>query len=136
MVRLTGQQLLEFLRDNPSMSRDEAIKATGYVKVKKDRPGLLRSEFYQALAQAQGIPLGPPVGRKRQPTGRLKVTSKGTLPVGAPYTRMLCLEIGDYDHAVYEDGRLILTAWDENDVTHDTVEKIFEEIEPTALMSA
>ena len=56
MVRLTGQQLLEFLRDNPSMSRDEAIKATGYVKVKKDRPGLLRSEFYQALAQAQGIP--------------------------------------------------------------------------------
>ena len=80
MVRLEGSSLLEFLRDNPHMSRDEAIKATGYVKVKKDRPGLLRSEFYQALAQAQGIPLGPPVGRKRQPSGRLKVTSRAHSP--------------------------------------------------------
>jgi len=136
MTRLTGTQLLEFLRDNPNMDRDEAIKAAGYVKYKKNRPGCLRSEFYQALAQAQGVPLGPPVGRKRQPTGRLKVTSKGTLPVGAPYTRMLGLEIGDYVHAEFQDGRLILTAWDENEVTRDAVEKIFEETEPACLLSA
>lgn len=118
MQRLTGQQLLEFARDNSHMSRDEVIKAAGYVKVKKDRPGLLRSEFYQALAQAQGIPLGAPVGRKRMPSGKLKVTSKGTLPVGAPYTRMLGLEIGDYVHASYEDGCLILRAWEENASTY------------------
>ena len=48
---------------------------------------------------------------------------------------MLGLEIGDYVHAVYEDGRLILTAWDEN-AGPRPVEKIFEEIEPAALMSA
>ena len=40
--------------------------------------------------------------------------------MGAPYTRLLGLEIGDYVQAKYVDGSLILSAWqDEEEVPFD-----------------
>lgn len=118
--KLTGSALIEFAKDNQHLTRDELIAQSGYVKLKKGKPGVLRAEYHQAIAAAMGVPIGAPVGHKRKPTGRLKVTSKGTLPVGAPYTRLLGLEIGDYVQAKYVNGSLILTAWqDEEEVPFD-----------------
>ena len=113
--KLTGSALIEFAKDNQHLSRDELIAQSGYMKIRKGKPSVLRAEYHQAMAEAVGVPIGDPVGHKRKPTGRIKVTSKGTLPVGAPYTRLLGLEVGDYVDAKYTDGSLILTAWKAED---------------------
>ncbi|MAB74954.1 MAG: hypothetical protein CMO47_00625 [Verrucomicrobiales bacterium] len=128
--KLTGDALIEFAKDNQHLSRDELIAQSGYVKTKKGKQGVCRAEYHQAIAAAMGVPIGAPVGHKRKPTGRLKVTSKGTLPVGAPYTRLLGLEIGDYVQAKYVDGSLILTAW-QDEVPFDGTEEATLEITET-----
>ena len=118
--KLTGSALIEFAKDNQHLTRDELIAQSGYMKVRKGKQSVLRSEYYQALAAAGGVPIGPPVGTKRKPTGRLKVTAKATLPVGAPYTRQLGLKTGDYVHAECVDGSLVITPWrDREEVPFD-----------------
>lgn len=117
---LTGSALIEFAKDNQHLSRDELIAQSGYVRTKNGKQGVMRARYHQALAAAVGVPIGDLVGHKMKPTGRIKVTSGGTLPVGAPYTRLLGLKIGDYVHAKYVDGSLILTAWqDEKEVPEE-----------------
>ena len=135
MVRLEGDDLLAFMADNQHLSERDMMIQAGYVKPKQGTTGVQRSEFFRAAAKAKGLDMPKSDGHKRKPTGRIKITSKGTLPLGAPYTRALGLEMGDYIQANVEEGRIILTPWGETEKSQDIEEEVFSE-QPVCPMPA
>jgi len=65
-------------------------------KTKQTRVNL--TDFYNALLEAQGIPLSPESakdGRGREPTYRVSVHKNGQIVIGATYTNSMGLNPGD-----------------------------------------
>lgn len=112
--KLEKQELIDFVRDNQHLTQDELIEQCGYVMTRQGKRSLKKTEFWTAYSVAQGLPVGPPPLEKKSPSrpeNRLKITSKGTLPVGGPWTRALGLGEGDYVRAEISHGSLIITPW-------------------------
>lgn len=99
MTRLTGDALLDHVRESHGMDRDVVIERAGYVANRNGRPSLQRTDFFQALSAAQGLSIGPTLvreGKGKQPGFTLKVGPKGMVPVGPAYTQRIGLNSGDY----------------------------------------
>ena len=135
MVRLEGDALLAFVADNQHLPEREMMIQAGYVKVKQGTVGVLRTAFFRACSAAKGLSIPESEGNRRKPLGKIKITSKGTLPLGAPYTRALGLEMGDYMKASIEGNTIILTPWGETEKSQDVEEEVFSE-QPVCSMPA
>jgi hypothetical protein len=96
---LTGTELLAKVKELGEASRTELVRATGYVRPKKDGgERLLFSAFYDALLEARGITLGraPGEGKAgRRLSYATKVQFNGNLMVGKAYTALIDLKPGD-----------------------------------------
>lgn len=112
MARLTGEALLEHVKANAGADRDEIIESAGYVATRNGKRSLQRTEFFQALSQAQGLEIGPTVPRNnkgKEPGFQLKVGPKGMIPVGPAYTSKIGVKPGGYVN-VEIDGDCIVLA--------------------------
>ncbi len=97
---LTGEDLLQRVRELGSLSKEEKAKACGYSTITKN--GIERvnmMQFLNALIDAEGIELdgkGGGQGRGgRTASYRISVQSNGNLLIGAAYTKQMELKPGD-----------------------------------------
>jgi hypothetical protein len=97
---LTGEELLQKVRDLGTISTKEKARLCGYsTETKKgvERANLMK--FYNALIDAEGIQLDGkqnPNGRGgRSPSNKVTVQSNGNMLIGAAYTKRMGLKEGD-----------------------------------------
>ena len=110
-MKLTGDELLEYLNENKGANRDDIIEGAGYFEQRGGKKRLQRQNFYGALAKAYGheevaTVEGP--GRGSSGSYRLKVSPMGLIPVSKAYTGQCNMEPGTYVRVVIEDGAIIL----------------------------
>jgi hypothetical protein len=98
---LTGENLLQKIKDLGNLSKEEKAKACGYATQTKDgveRVNMMK--FLNALIDAEGIELD---GRQKDANGRggrsasyrIAVQANGNLLIGPAYTKQMDLEPGD-----------------------------------------
>jgi AbrB-like transcriptional regulator len=96
---LTGEELLQKVKEMESYSKEEKAKACGYFTQTKN--GLERvniMKFQNALIDAADIlPVGKPGASRggRSASYRISVQSNGNLLIGAAYTKQMELHAGD-----------------------------------------
>lgn len=97
---LTGNELLQKVKDLEHLSKDEKARACGYYSVTKDgveRVNMMK--FLKALIVAEGISLESNQsgnGRGgRSASYRITVQSNGNLLIGSAYTKQMGLNPGD-----------------------------------------
>jgi AbrB-like transcriptional regulator len=98
---LTGEDLLEKVKELGSLSKDDIAKSCGYAATTKggvERVNMMK--FLNALIDAEGIELD---GKGKEANGRggrlasykITVQSNGNLLIGAAYTKQMDLTPGD-----------------------------------------
>ncbi len=97
---LTGEELINKVKELGNLSKEEKAKACGYITTTKN--GIERvnmMQFLNALIEAEDIDLGSKTstsGRSgRAASYRITVQSNGQLLIGAAYTKQLGLKPGD-----------------------------------------
>ena len=99
MARLKGEELIHFITNKGGeLDRNSLIAEAGYVVIRNGKPSIQRTDFMQAMAEAQGMTIGPAAvgpGRGKEPGFLLKVGPKGMVPVGAAYTSKIGLDPGE-----------------------------------------
>ncbi len=97
---LTGEQLIEKVKDLGNLSKEEKARACGYYTVTKngiERVNMMK--FLNALIDAEGIELDSTaegLGRGgRSASYRISVQSNGNLLIGSAYTKKMGLHPGD-----------------------------------------
>ena len=110
MARLTGPELVEFVKANPNMDRSELIQEAGYFKEKKDGHVTVQTlQFFEALTEANKISVKKPASRstngngKTRAKGQVKTTKLGTLPVSRAYLGQIGIGEGEYAKITVED---------------------------------
>jgi hypothetical protein len=89
---LTGTELLAKIKDMGDASRADVARACGYVSTKKDGSERINfTAFYEAIVDAKGVTLAPPVAKARSsrgkaPSYKATISAKGMVPIGAAYT--------------------------------------------------
>ena len=78
---------MSFIDDNSHLAREEIMIQCGYFRLKKNPDGTRykscqATDFYQAISAAHGVKLPPSSGRRVDTPGKLKITTKGILPIG------------------------------------------------------
>ncbi|MBD2653326.1 MULTISPECIES: AbrB family transcriptional regulator [Synechocystis] len=97
---LTGEALLEKVKELGDLPKEEKAKICGYVtSTKKGLPRVNMMKFYNALMDAQGIDLDSSSSGQgrggRSASYRISVQSNGNLLIGAAYTKKMSLNVGD-----------------------------------------
>jgi hypothetical protein len=111
ITTLEGQELLDFMADNPGLKEIEYIKATGHYKLIDGKPRLNRARYYKAISAANGFAPAKPERKPRGetgPRGVLKVGPNGLIPVGAAYSRLLGLTPGTFVSVYKDEGVLVI----------------------------
>lgn len=109
---LTGNELLEVVREQAEAPRDELLNACGYYTIKEGGKRSYRyTDFYQALIEAQGITLKPPPSTRAGRTlpYKLKAQKAGHALLGAAYTRNHGFKPGDKFKVEIKEGAIKLT---------------------------
>ena len=110
---MNGPALLEFIKTNPEMSREEMMKLTGYTATSPTgRTTYKTSDFMGAILEAQGINL--PTAKKasagggRQPTYKTTCMTNGTIVVGKSYFSKLDAKSGDAYEVTTSNKKIVL----------------------------
>ncbi|NJK35657.1 MAG: AbrB family transcriptional regulator [Oscillatoriales cyanobacterium SM2_2_1] len=95
---LTGEDLLQKIKELGNLPKDEKAKACGYVTITKngqDRINLM--QFYNALIEADGHGKDKKTSQRggRSASYRVSVQRNGNLLIGSVYTEQMGLEPGD-----------------------------------------
>jgi AbrB-like transcriptional regulator len=97
---LTGEELLQRVKDLGNLSKEEKARQCGYfTETKKGVERVNLMKFYNALIDAEGIELDgkqSATGRGgRLPSNKVTVQSNGNMLIGAAYTKRMGLKEGD-----------------------------------------
>ncbi len=97
---LTGQELLQKVKDLETLSKEDKAKACGYYTLTKSgTPRVNMMKFMNALIEAEGIQLDSSQngnGRGgRSASYRITVQANGNLLIGSAYTKQMGLRPGD-----------------------------------------
>jgi phage protein D len=94
---LTGEALLQKVKELDHLSAEEKARACGYTtltRTGKNRVNMMR--FLKALMEADGTLNGKNSGRGgRSASYRVSVQKNGNLLIGSTYTQMMGLQPGD-----------------------------------------
>lgn len=100
MEMLTGQDLIQKVKELDSASKEEKAKACGYYTLTKkgvERVNMMK--FMNALLDAEGIQLDSEQSSNgrggRSASYRITVQSNGNLLIGSTYTKQMGLKPGD-----------------------------------------
>lgn len=95
--KLTGQALLEKVKELEHLSKEEKAKACGYITFTRngqERVNMIK--FLNALMEADSLAHNPRNGRGgRSASYRISVQKNGNLLIGSAYTKLMGLEPGD-----------------------------------------
>jgi hypothetical protein len=114
MAKLTGQELIDFVRENPDMDKSELVERCGYFVEREDQTISLRfTDFYEALSAAHGTPVaggGVKGSGKRRGAGILSVgKTNGAIVVGSSYVSAAGGTAGDqFTVETATDGQIVL----------------------------
>ena len=89
--RLIGSELIDKVKELSHLSKTEIAIACGYYGVVDGETYPRLTEFYTAILDSKGIPLGP----HRKLSYRAMVQGNGNLLIGTAYTAMMDLHPGD-----------------------------------------
>jgi hypothetical protein len=97
---LTGQELLQKVKELETLSKEDKAKACGYYTLTKSgAPRVNMMKFMNALIEAEGIQLDSSQngnGRGgRSASYRITVQANGNLLIGSAYTKQMGLKPGD-----------------------------------------
>ncbi|NJL49707.1 MAG: AbrB family transcriptional regulator [Leptolyngbyaceae cyanobacterium SM2_5_2] len=97
---LTGQELLQKVKELETLSKEDKAKACGYYTLTKSgSPRVNMMKFMNALIEAEGIQLDSSQngnGRGgRSASYRITVQANGNLLIGSAYTKQMGLRPGD-----------------------------------------
>jgi hypothetical protein len=97
---LTGQELVQKVKELDALSKEDKAKACGYYSLTKaGTPRVNMMKFMNALIEAEGIQLDSTQdgnGRGgRSASFRITVQSNGNLLIGSAYTKKMGLRPGD-----------------------------------------
>lgn len=112
MAKLTGKELIDYIKSHPGESKTEVAWACGYyVEKGPDEVSYRFTELQDAIIQAQGLNFGKAVqARSRRSSGVLTVgKTNGAIVVGRSYVNAAGAEPGDqFAVAESSDGRIVL----------------------------
>jgi hypothetical protein len=97
-VQLSGDALLQKVKELEHLSKEEKAKACGYATVTKNNQARVNlMKFYNALMEADGIELESKGSGKggRSASYRVSVQKNGNLLIGSAYTQLMGLKAGD-----------------------------------------
>ena len=112
--KLTGDELLAFVRENAHFGQSYVIEKAGYFSMRGGKLGLKRNEYTQAIQEANGIVMGPTITNRpsnRQPTFKVRSSKRNVIPLSGCYSEMLDIqpgEIVDIERFEDENGRIHL----------------------------
>jgi hypothetical protein len=95
---LTGEALLQKVKELEHLSKEEKAKACGYATVTKNNQARVNlMKFYNALMDADGCNLESKGSGKggRSASYRVSVQRNGNLLIGSAYTQIMGLKAGD-----------------------------------------
>lgn len=110
---LTGQDLIKYVKSNLSLNKSQLAKGAGYVRTEADgKTVVLVQAFYDALLEAQGMPLRKGPVRGRPAANQVSVQKNGIVVLGKRYTKDFGVQPGDVLEIALEDDsiRLVPTA--------------------------
>lgn len=96
--KLTGDELLDFVRENAHFGQSYVIEKAGYFSMRGGKLGLKRNEYTQAIQEANGIVMGPTITNRqnnRQPTFRVRSSKRNVIPLSGCYSEMLGIQPGE-----------------------------------------
>ena len=112
---LTGQELLDKIKELGAVSRSDVARACGYVSTKKDGSERINfTAFYEAISEAKGVVLAPPESKARSgKRGKalsfcVKASKTGVIPVTAGYSALIGVAAGEQVTIEQVDGGLLL----------------------------
>jgi len=97
-VQLSGDALLQTVKELEHLSKEEKAKACGYATVTKNNQARVNlMKFYNALMEADGVELEAKGSGKggRSASYRVSVQKNGNLLIGSAYTQLMGLQAGD-----------------------------------------
>jgi hypothetical protein len=97
-VQLSGDALLQKVKELEHLSKEEKAKACGYATVTKNNQARVNlMKFYNALMEADGVELEAKGTGKggRSASYRVSVQKNGNLLIGSAYTQLMGLNAGD-----------------------------------------
>ncbi|MEB3309787.1 MAG: AbrB family transcriptional regulator [Snowella sp.] len=97
---LTGQELLQKVKDLGNLSKEEKARECGYsTQTKNGIERVNMMKFLNALIDAEGIELDSTLNGQgrggRSASYRISVQSNGNLLIGSAYTKKMNLQAGD-----------------------------------------
>lgn len=100
VAMLTGQDLIQKVKELEELSKEEKAKACGYYTItQKGVKRVNMMKFMNALLDAEGIQLDSEQSANgrggRSASYRITVQSNGNLLIGSTYTKQMGLEPGD-----------------------------------------
>ncbi len=126
--RMTGDDLLVYVRENKDAPADDVIYGAGYFTKTVDpstgesKTTLHKPQFYEAIAAANGVSLAPPKRAFAARKGRkpiVTVVKNGNIVVGARHGAIAGFEPQSKVKIEAEHGRIVLTAWQDEDGAAD-----------------
>ena len=114
--QLTGQELLDCVKENSDAPKDVLLEKAGYVTVKGGKKTTNPHGFYLALIEAQGLSLPNMQKARSRSTGGVGRTlpyktscmKNGSVVVGAGYFRKHGYQVGDTFKIKVTDGSIRL----------------------------
>jgi len=97
-VQLSGEALLQKVKELENLSKEEKAKACGYATITKNNQARVNlMKFYNALMEADGVELESKGSGKggRSASYRVSVQKNGNLLIGSAYTQLMGLKAGD-----------------------------------------
>jgi hypothetical protein len=97
-VQLSGDALLQKVKELEHLSKEEKAKACGYETVTKNNQARVNlMKFYNALMAADGVELEAKGNGKggRNASYKVSVQKNGNLLIGSAYTQLMGLQAGD-----------------------------------------
>ena len=97
-VQLSGEALLQKVKELEHLSKEEKAKACGYATITKNNQARVKlMKFYNALMIADGVELEAKGTGKggRSASYRVSVQKNGNLLIGSAYTQLMGLHAGD-----------------------------------------
>ena len=97
-VQLSGDALLQKVKELEHLSKEEKANACGYATITKNNQARVNlMKFYNALMEADGVELEAKGSGKggRSASYRVSVQKNGNLLIGSAYTQLMGLKAGD-----------------------------------------
>lgn len=93
---LTGEDLISFVKENPTLSQKDLAREAGYTRTTEGgKEQVLSKKFYQQLLAAKGVPLNVGKAPGKAACYETTVHASGVILLGKTYVEQFGVKPGD-----------------------------------------